>query len=425
MGTARQLGIVVVVALVSAAVGGAGVYLAIVPARDGGHPGHEHEAPPASAERWTCPMHPTIVRDRPGECPICGMALVPLAAPSTPSHASGASGLSTVEIDPARQQLIGLRTATVAAGLVGGSWRTVGRVAVDETRVRHINLKIGGFVERLHVDFLGKPVKKGDPLFEIYSPELYSAQEELLLALRTQDALAGSRVANGEDLVRAARRRLELWDVPEPEIERLMRTREATKTLVLRSPISGVLTKKDVVQGMRLEAGAMPLEITDLSEVWVLADVYESDIRNVQVGMRAELTLKAFPDRTFRGKVVFLDPLLDPKTRTIKVRLTFPNPTGELRPEMFGEVDLLGKPRQALRIAADAVIPAGTRSVVFVDLGVGKLQPREVKLGERGAEFVEVVEGLAAGEHVVTRANFLVDSESRLRASLDAMGRAP
>jgi Cu(I)/Ag(I) efflux system membrane fusion protein len=189
------------------------------------------------------------------------------------------------------------------------------------------------------------------------------------------------------------------------------------------------VVKKDVVEGMKLDAGAMPYEIVDLSQVWVLADVYESELRHVKVGMPAALTLNAFPDRPFKGKVSFVDPLLDPKTRTVKVRLAFPNPTGELRPEMFGEVVLQGTAREGLRIPADAVIDSGTQSVVFVAVGDGKFQPRAVKLGDSDGTTVEVVSGLSAGEKVVTRANFLIDSESRLRASLAALapsaGAAP
>jgi Cu(I)/Ag(I) efflux system membrane fusion protein len=216
-------------------------------------------------------------------------------------------------------------------------------------------------------------------------------------------------------------RKLELWDVHRKEIERLERTGEPTRAITFYSPASGVLTKKDVVPGMRVNAGDMPFEIVDLSRVWVLADAYETDLRHVKPGMRATLTLKAFPNRTFSGRVAFIDPVLDPKTRTAKVRIEVPNPTGELRPEMFGEAVLEGKSRRGVRIPADAVIHSGTKSVVFVALPNGKFQPREVQLGEGGSEWVEVVSGIEKGDGVVTRANFLVDSESRLRASLSAL----
>jgi membrane fusion protein, copper/silver efflux system len=380
-------------------------------------------APAPKKQLYTCPMHPTIVQDHPGECPICGMDLVPMD-PEEPAAGAGQEspeGLVPVTIDTTRQQLIGLRTAPVERGRVGAVWRTVGRVAVDETRVRHINIKVGGFVERVFVDFIGKPVAKGQPLFSIYSPDLVAAQEEYLLALRTRGTLGGSLAASGDDLVAASRRKLRLWDIPEAEIARLEKTGEPQKNLTLRSPISGVVVKKDVVEGMQLAAGAMPYEIVDLSTVWVLADVYESELRHVAVGMPAIFTLKAFPNQVFEGRVRFIDPLLDPGTRTVKVRLEFPNPAGDLRPEMFGEVVLKTPAREALRVPADALIHTGTRTVVFVALGEGKFQPREIKVGDSDGQFVEVVEGLSPDEQVVTRANFLIDSESRLRASLAAM----
>ena len=459
--SSRRLGAgaVVAIAIASALAAGGGVYLV----------GHRHSAPSAPEAQKTqyqCPMHPTIVQDHPGECPICGMKLVKVDTPAgeakpaaerkilfyrspmdpkqtspTPrkdemgmdylpvyadEQGSGAppvEGLATVNIDPSRQQLIGLKTAAVTRGTVGGAWRTVGRVAMDETRVRHINIKIPAYVEAIHVDFIGKPVKKGEPLFSLYSPDLLSAQDEYLLAVKTQKSLAGAGnlTGDGESLVAAARRKLQLWDIPESEIERLDRTGKPTKTLTIYSPISGVVTKKDVVEGMRLDAGAMPYEIVDLSQVWVLADVYEGELRHVKVGMSATLTLNAYPNRVFKGRVQFIDPLLDPKTRTVKVRLAFPNSTGELKPEMFGEVVLQGATREGLRIPADAVIDSGTRNVVFVALGEGKFQPREVKLGDSDGQTVEVVSGVSEGEQVVTRANFLIDSESRLRASLAEM----
>jgi membrane fusion protein, copper/silver efflux system len=434
---------------------------------------HNVPVPPVPMEStkasYVCPMHPTIIQDHPGECPICGMKLVKSAPDDSKTSRSAAArgkdkplyyrspmnprqtspepkkdemgmdyvpvyaddvggdstvkGFATVDIDPARQQLIGLKLVAVSHGTVGGAWRTVGRVAVDETRVRHINLKVPTFVEQIFVDFIGKAVKKGEPLFSVYSPELFSAQEELLLALRTQKTLSRSATMTGEGdaLVAAARRKLELWDVPDTEIQRIEQTGTAMKSITFYSPISGVVTKKDVVEGMKLEAGAMPYEIVDLSQVWVFAEVYESELRHVKVGMAATMTLKAFPNREFKGKVSFLDPLLDPLTRTVKVRLVFPNPTGELRPEMFGEVTLQGAVREGLRIPVDAVIESGTKSIVFVSLGEGKFQPRQVETGDRDGTNVEVLSGLDDADQVVTRANFLIDSESRLRSSLAAL----
>ncbi len=417
---------------------------------------------------YQCPMHPTIIRDHPGDCPICGMKLVKMASgpagegatapvarkivfyrsPMDPKQTSptprkdqmgmdylpvyqddlgGAGtveGLASIKIDPERQQLIGLRTAEAAVGPIGDTWRTTGRVAVDETRIHHVNVKFGGFVEHVHADFIGRPVRRGEPLFSIYSPELLAAEDEFILALGTRDAMASATglADNGADLVAASRRKLELWDVPRADIERLERTRQAERTLVIRSPADGVVVKKDVVPGMKVEAGGMPYEIWDLSTVWMLADVYEIELSHVKVGAPATLTLTAVPGKLYQGRVAFVDPFLDPKTRTAKVRIAFANPRGDLKPEMFGEVVLKSPPRQALRIPSDAVIDSGTRHVIFVALGDGKFQPREVRIGADDGSEAEVVEGLAAGEKVVTRANFLIDSESRLKASLQALG---
>jgi Cu(I)/Ag(I) efflux system membrane fusion protein len=381
----------------------------------------------AAKEMWQCPMHPTIVQDRAGDCPICGMKLIKVESVGDEEAAHAAAsdapeGLATVTIDPARQQLIGLKLAHVERARIAGSWRTTGRVAVDETRVHHVNVKFSGFIEHVHGDFIGRSVTKGEPLFAIYSPELLAAQEEYILALRTQSKLdRGQMARDGQALVAAARRKLELLDVPESQIDQVAKTGEPSRTVTIYSPASGVLTRKEVVPGMRVNAGDMPFEIVDLSHVWVLADAYESDLAHVAVGMPATLTLKAFPNRTFQGQVTFIDPLLDPRTRTAKVRIEFLNEGGELRPEMFGEVVLHGEGHEGLRIPSDAVIQSGTQSVVFAAVGDGKFQPREVQLGTGDSQYVEVLSGLQEGDAVVTRANFLIDSESRLRASLAAL----
>jgi len=455
------VGTLVAVLAVGLVLGGGAAYLLAL-----GAPAHEPGAPSAEAKtRYTCPMHPTIVSDHPGDCPICGMALVKVGGAGSASggerriafyrspmdakqtspvprkdemgmdylpvyedEATGAGspveGLATVQIDPQRQQLIGLRTAEATRGPVGASWKTVGKVAVDETQVHHVNIKVGGFVDTVYVDYVGKPVKRGEKLFSIYSPDLLSVQQEYLLALRTRKALAGGGIATGagDDLVESARERLRLWDIPESEVRRLAETGKPTKNLIMYSPMTGVVTKKDIVMGHRLNEGDMPYEITNLSKVWVLADAYETDLSRIRIGMPASLALQAFPGKTFTGKVIFIDPILDAKTRTAKVRLEFPNPKGELKPEMFGEVTLQTEKREGLRIPADAIIDSGSKKVVFVAIGEGKLQPREVQVGPVTGDAVEVLAGLEVGEKVVTRANFLVDSESRLRASLAAMG---
>jgi Cu(I)/Ag(I) efflux system membrane fusion protein len=451
--------------LLAGVVGGGGAVFLLTQRHDDGH---EHDgAAEKKGQRYQCPMHPTVVQDGPGNCPICGMKLLPMGAAAAPAPAPGerkiafyrspmdakqtshtprkdemgmeylpvyedevtaasadnVDGLATVKIDPDRQQLIGLKVVEATVGPIGGALRTTGRVAVDETRVHHLNVKFSGFAEHVHADYVGRLVKKGEPLFSIYSPDVLAAEEEYLLALSTQASLAGAKglVGNGEDLVVAARRKLELWDVPQEDIARLEQTRKAERTITLRSPAAGVVVKKDVVPGMKVEAGGMPYEIVDLSSIWVLADVYESELSKVKVGTPATFTLKAIPGKEYQGRVTFIDPYLDAKTRAAKVRLAFPNPGFAIKPEMFGEVVLKLSARKGVRVPADAVINSGTRSVVFLSLGDGKFQPREVRIGQGDGSMVEVLEGLAVGDKVVTRANFLVDSESRLKASLQAL----
>jgi len=449
-------------AIIGAMLTGGGIWLSV---HHWGHLGRERAEKPKTI--YQCPMHPNVTSEHPGDCPICGMKLKPMEPtgkdsaptrerkiafyrnPMDPKQTSpvpmkdemgmdyipvyedelsgaGAEvpGLATVIIDPARQQLIGLRTAKVTRGPVSGSWRTVGSVQVDPRRVRRINVKVEGFVERIYVNFPGQPVKRGQALFSLYSPSLLATQNEYLIALKTRDALAqsGSKSEVGESLVASARRKLELWDVPMSEIKRLERTGKPSKSLTFYSPISGVVTAKNITEGSALNPGDTPYEITDLSVVWVLADAYESDLQRVKLKMPAVLTLAAIPDQTFRGVVEFIDPVLNVETRTAKVRMSFPNPDGALKPGMYGEVTLQGETREALRIPFDAVIQSGTKNVVFLALGEGRFQPVEVQLGVKDSDQVEVKNGLQEGQEVVTRANFLIDSESQLRASLSAMG---
>jgi membrane fusion protein, copper/silver efflux system len=384
-------------------------------------PGPAAAAPAAKKQMYQCPMHLQILQDHFGTCPICAMDLVPIE--EIQGGASSVDGLAAITIDPARQQLIGLRTAKVVLGATGGEIRAVVRLAPDETRIRKINVKVEGFVEKLYADFVGKAVAKGQPLFSLYSPEFVSAQREYLLALRTQKALSGGALKqSGGDLLDSARRRLQLWDVPAEALEQLEKTGEVQKTLTLRSPLSGVITAKTVVEGSRVSPGEAPLEITDLGHLWAQAEVTESELARVKVGSAAELKINGGDGRTFPGRVAFVDAVLDPKTRTAKVRIEVANPRGELKPEMFGDAVLKTGTRKGLLVPLDAVLDSGTRKVVFVALGDGKFEPREVETGPATGDLVEVRKGLEAGEEVVTGAAFLVDSESRLRAALASLG---
>jgi Cu(I)/Ag(I) efflux system membrane fusion protein len=442
----------------------------------------DHEAQvQASKKLYQCPMHPQVIMDHEGDCPICGMKLVEMEATSGPAQpvpgaqapspagdkgkllfyrnpmdpsitspvflkdqmgmdyipvyegdlkeaqgSGSVEGLATVTIDTQRQQLIGLHTAKVTEGDLGGELRTNGVVAVDETRVRKVTVKVEGFVEKLFVDFTGKAVAKGQPLFSLYSPEFVSAQQEYLLALRAQKQMAaGSMKESGDELLASAKRRLLFWDVPASEVDQLEKTGEVHKTLVLRSPISGVVTVKNVVEGARITPADPLFEITDLGHVWVQADLYETELARVKLGTPAELTLGSYQGQSFRGRVAFIDPEVDSKTRTVKVRIEFPNPNGLLKPEMFGEVTFKTQGRKGLTVPVDAVLDSGTRKVVFLALGDGHFEPREVQTGLNQGDQVEILQGLKAGDEVITRANFLVDSESRLKSALAQMAGKP
>jgi Cu(I)/Ag(I) efflux system membrane fusion protein len=349
-----------------------------------------------------------------------GMDYLPVYESELKGEAGPAvKGLASVTIDHERQQLIGLTTAQVATGEVGGEIRTTARVAVDETRIRHIHVKVDGYVEKLFVDFVGMAVAKGKPLFTFFSPDFVSAQEDYLLAMKTQKSLQGGPLqSSGSDLMEAARRRMSLWDVPSGELNQLEQGGVVRKSITLFSPINGVVTAKTAVEGMRLTPADTPFEITDLGQVWGIADVYEPEIPQVKVGMPAELALSSYPGRTFHGRVAFIDPQVDPKSRTVKVRVQLANPKGELKPEMYGEMVLKSQTRKGLTIPIDAVLDSGARKIVFVAMGDGRFEPREVETGSNLGENVEIRSGLKASEAVVTRANFLVDSESRLRAAL-------
>lgn len=375
-----------------------------------------------TAQTWQCPMHPQIMQDHEGDCPICGMDLVPMTGAQA-LESPGPEGLVTVQIDAQRRQLMGLRTAVVEPGDLGGDLRLPGRVVLDETRLKKVTVKLEGYVERLQADFVGRPVSKGQVLFELYSPEFLNAQREYLVAQRTRASLAGTeQEARWLEIAGTARRRLEFLDAPPSLLAKLDATGEVVRHLPVVSPISGIVTVRNVAQGSRLGPADTALEMVDLSRVWVLADLYEQDLARVKPGMAAELELPAL-GRTVAGRVAFLDPMLDPKTRTLKARLEFPNPGGELRPDMFGEVRLKVGSRRVLTVPLDAILDSGTRKIAFVDVGQGYLEPREVQVGQSGRDRIEVVEGLEAGEQVVTRAAFLVDSESRLQAALAELAR--
>lgn len=365
---------------------------------------------------YTCPMHPEVISPEPGKCPICGMDLV---AKEVPKAAS-------VKLAAGVIQKIGVRTTVVDEFPLRRTIRTVGHITYDETRVVDITTKIGGWVEKLYVDFTGQMVNKGQPLIEIYSPELVSTQEEYLLALQSRKYLTNSQFpeirAGAHSLLNSTHRRLQLWDITEEQIERLEREKVVQKLMTIYSPQRGIVIEKDVFQGGIVKPDRPLYRIADLSEVWVDVSIYEYEFPWVEKGQTATMTLSYAPGKSFQGKISFIYPYLEEKTRTVKARLEFPNPGWELKPEMYADV-VIESPVMVhgLAVPDEAIIRSGDRNVVVVDLGNGVFEPRGVTLGVEADNHYQVTAGLKAGERIVTSAQFLIDSESRLKEAIQKM----
>jgi Cu(I)/Ag(I) efflux system membrane fusion protein len=394
--------------------------------------GGKDEAEHAETAGWHCPMHPTYTSDAEGDCPICGMRLVPIrsepetTAAAAPAGGTGVAGFGTVETSAEGVRLAGVRTAVAARGSLAASTRTVGIVVPDERRIRHVHTKIAGWVEKLHVGTTGEPVRAGQPILALYSPELLASQEELLRARESAARFAASSIPEvrrgGEDLVAAARRRLELYDVPKSFIAEVERTGTPRRAVTLVAPASGFVTTKSVFEGQEVQPGMELFTLTDLSHVWVEVDFYEYEARLLRVGQKARVHLPYDPATALDGEITFVYPTLQPESRTVKVRLELPNRDGVLKPGMFVDVVADLQAAEGLTVPDDAVLESGLRQVVFVEREPGVFEPREVRVGMRAEGKALVLSGLAEGESVATRANFLLDSESRLRAALAGAG---
>ncbi|MBS0606387.1 MAG: efflux RND transporter periplasmic adaptor subunit [Verrucomicrobia bacterium] len=335
-------------------------------------------------------------------------------------------GYAEVQIDPEKIQLFGITTEKLQVRDLSKTIRTVGLIEVDERRIANVQTKFNGWIEKLFVNFTGALVANGEPLFSVYSPDLLTAQEEYLLALKGEEnpvqGMFGEELTqSNEDLLDAARRRLELWDVPEQEIKRLTETRVASKTLTIDSPVEGIVLTKNAFVGMNVEPGMNIFTIADLSHVWVMADIYEQDISWIKIGQNASLSLTSFSGKSFIGSVAFISYVVEPSTRTMKVRFDFDNPNKSLKPGMYATVEIQINMGKSLAVPESAVIDTGLRKIVFVSPEKGRYEPREVQLGFKAGPYYQVISGLKENESVATSAQFLLDSESRIKAGAGGM----
>jgi RND family efflux transporter MFP subunit len=355
-------------------------------------------------------------------------ATMPADSHNANPPADSGTAIGQIYIAPERQQLIGVKTASAEMKSLVNEIRTVGRVAYDETKITHIHTKVSGFIEDVFADYVGKPVQAGEPLFTIYSPDLVATQQEYLLALKSNALLKDSAfpwVSSGStNLLEAARQRLLLWDITPAEIQALEQRGEVQRALTIQSHVSGVITERQAYHHGRYVTPEMDLyTIVDLSNVWVLGQVNESDLSSVKVGQMVQIELPYSSTANHRqGRIVFISPTLDPKTRAAEVRLEFPNSDLTLKPDMFVNFKLDVPLGRQLAIPADALLDTGMMQYVFVDKGQGYFEPRMVKVGSRTGEVVAIQDGLKAGEQVVTSANFILDSESRLKGAFASMG---
>lgn len=364
---------------------------------------------------YTCGMHPEIISEEPGYCPICGMKLVPK------KDGGESSEIGIISIDPTTVQNMGLRTAPVSVGMLSKTIRAYGQIDYDETRQYAINMKISGWIEKLYVDFEGAEIKTGDRLLDVYSPELVAAQKEYLVAYKNSKRITAIQSVNEQSsrLLKASGNRLANWDISQDQIQRLRSDGEVFKVLTMRAPATGVVVKKYAVEGAYLKSGANLFDIADLSTVWLRAFVYEHELPFLRLGQEVLVQLPYLPGESFSGTTSFISPELDMK-RQAEVRINIPNPYGRFKPGMYSEVLLASRlPGKKKLIPASAVINSGIRQLVFVDMGEGKFEPRQIDVGHYGDDdMLEIVSGLEQGETIVTSGQFLLDSETRLNEAL-------
>lgn len=368
----------------------------------------------APSTLYNCAMHPNYISEKPGNCPFCGMALTPM------EKQDGAHG---IHIDPTTVQNMGVRTEDISLRDLQTEIRTSGKVQVDESRLFIVNARVMGYVEKLKVNTTGEKVRKGQSLLELYSPDLVSAQEEYLTALHYAKATTGTNGTGSNDLVESTRRRLLNWGISEGEIIALEKENLARNTLSIVSPASGIVLEKMVVEGQNIMAGMLLFRMADLSKVWVIANIYQRDLAAAKIGSIAEVELNYAKGKPFVGKVTFISPVLDPVTKTAEVRIEITNtPALDLKPEMFASVRILSPmAHKVLAVPDQAIIRSGRRNIAIISIGEGYFEPREVELGQVAGDYVEITSGVQEGEKLVISSQFLIDSESNLKAAIQQM----
>ena len=416
---------------------------------------------------YHCPMHPNYHADKPGDCPICGMKLVPdddsahpvgaeaqkpagkilyYRDPKAPDFKSDKPGINpetgsdlepvyendpaampmgTIRVSPEKQQVIGVKFGEVTPGAGVHSFRSVGKVTMDETRFSKVQTRIEGWIEKVYVDFTGKLVEKGQPLLTMYSPEMLASQQEYLLAMRSREIMKDSPLAGSQQqsdsLLAAARKRLELFSLSEAQIEEITRTQKPLTNITIYSPISGYVMMRNAFLKQRITPETELYTVVDLSKVWIMADVFENEASMIRVGMPARVRVSYGSGRMFNGRVSYIQPEVDPTTRTLKVRIEADNPNMTLKPDMFVDVEFSASMPARMTVPAEAVLDTGLKKTVFVDRGNGYLEPRQVEIGERIGDRIEITKGLTSKERIVVSGNFLIDSESQLKSSAAGM----
>ncbi|RQW82209.1 MAG: efflux RND transporter periplasmic adaptor subunit [Geobacter sp.] len=385
------------------------------------HPAHgpgEHsdQAP----TQYTCPMHPFIIKDKPGSCPICGMTLVPILKDGdTTGSKKDSESLSEISLSPTQQVMANVETAAAKMEPFVKEISAVGIVAYDQARQAKVTAWVAGRIDRLYVNRVGDWVSRNRPVAEVYSPDLVSAQQEYLLALKSRETLKDSPINSisqgGEGLVASSRQKLKLMGIKDYQITSLERSGEPNIRLPIYTPLSGVVIEKLVLAGQYVNVGDPLFAIADLSKVWVDVEVYENEFPFVKIGQKAEFSSQSYPGTSFTGKVSFVYPFLDPNTRTVKVRVELPNPGGKLKPEMYMRGVIKSPEGSVLTVPVTAVLDTGKRKVVWVEKEVGSYMPRDVTTGDRSGDRIRILSGLKAGEKVAVSGGYLIDSEAQLR----------